>query len=139
MKKEWIKVGLLFLITVGVVFWALNYLFLSGKTAQKSRAGGETMALTFNPSSATASAIIPDFTTTLTIKPSVNVTLRGYRVRITFDKAKIQVKNIDYKLGAVSAGLGDTNSTLSTVNQNGSVLLLGEVQTLIATFSLLYL
>src|SRR3990167_286715 len=127
MKKQWIKIGILFLVTVGAVFWALNYLFLSGQTAQKSKASGETIQLTYDPASTTA-AVNTDFSVGIKIKPSGDVTLRGYYIYLYFDKLKLQLKKIEYKLGTVSTGLGYTDTDLTTANTSGLVKLIGENQ-----------
>ncbi len=127
MKKEWIKTGFLFLVTVGAVFWVLNFIFLN-KEAPKSRASGEPLKLTFDPYSATA-AVNSTFTVALKVKPSLDTALRGYMVELIFDKTKIQLTKIVYNLGAVSTGLGQTDSDLATVNANGAVRLIGESQT----------
>lgn len=128
MKKDLPKLIVIFLIVVGVVIWTLNYLFLSGKTAPRSRASGETVELSFDPSSSTAVAN-QDFLTTMKIKPLVDISLRGYLINLVFDKTKISLKKIEYKIGVASVDLGDSDSTLTTVNQNGRAKLQGEVQT----------
>ncbi|MDO9028773.1 MAG: dockerin type I domain-containing protein [Candidatus Roizmanbacteria bacterium] len=130
MKKEIPKLIVIFLIVIGVVIWTLNYLFLSEKTAPRSRASGETVELSFDPSSSTAAAN-QDFFTTLKIKPSVDISLRGYLVNLVFDKSKLNLKKIEYKIGVASVDLGDSDSTLTTVNENGKTRLQGEVQTAI--------
>lgn len=123
MKKEIPKIATIFLITVGVVVWGLNYIFLG--QAPKSKAAGETVTLSFSPSSATASS--GDFSTTIKAKPSVDILVRGYEFKVHFDNTKVQVKTISYKLGSVSSGIGDKEN-LTTVNANGYINVVGESQ-----------
>jgi len=52
--------------------------------------------------------------------------LRGYKTKINFDKAKLAFKSIQYKVGVVSAGLGNTTTDGTTVNSNGFVDIVGE-------------
>lgn len=127
MKKEYFKILTIFVIIVGVVYWTLNFIFFQGKAAS-SKAGGETINLIYDPTSVNPQANT-DFTVTLKVKPSVDITLRGYRVRLIFDKTKLNIKKIEYKLGVVSNDLGDTDNTLTTVNQSGILYLIGEDQT----------
>jgi len=125
MKTEILKIGAIFLITVAVVFWALNFVFFQGK-APSSKASGETFDLTFEPATMTTTTDNQDFTVTLKVKPSVDLVLRGYSLILPFDKAKLKVKSIDYKAGSAVADLADTTASVSTVNQNGTMKLLGE-------------
>jgi len=127
MKKNLFKIVTIFLITVGVVYWALNFIFFNQK-GPSSKAGGETMDLTYDPTSVTP-AINTDFTVTLKIKPSVDISLRGYKIRLIFDKTKLNVKKIEYKIGEVSNELGDTDNTLNNVNQTGVLSIIGEIPT----------
>ncbi len=127
MKKDLFKIIIFFLITIGFVYLALNFIFFN-KQAPTSKAGGETMELIYEPRSVT-STINSDFTVVFKIKPSVNLTLRGYSIRLIFDGTKLNVGKIDYKLGQVSAGLGDTNDTLNIVNKTGILSIIGEIPT----------
>ncbi len=104
----------------------LNFIFLN-KHGPKSKASGETIDVIYDPTSTTVEAN-KDFTVSIKIKPSVDVSLRGYYFKIPFDKTKINLKNIEYKVGVASADLGQTNSNLTTINQNGILELFGEVQ-----------
>jgi len=127
MKKDFLKAGFLFLITVGAVFWALNYLFLSGKTAQKSKASGETVELSYGSSTVTR-AVNSDIWVMVKIKPTKQLALRGYYAKFKFDPKILQIKSINYLVGVVSNGLGDTNGTISSVNANGIIDIYGEIQ-----------
>lgn len=124
MKKEVLKIATIFLITIGVVLWGLNFIFFKGN-APKSKATGETMNLSFTPATATVAANA-DFTVTILAKPSINTVLRGYKTKVNFDKAILKLKSIKYKVGVVSAGLGNTTSDVATVNTNGFIDIVGE-------------
>ncbi|MFH0979870.1 MAG: dockerin type I domain-containing protein [Candidatus Roizmanbacteria bacterium] len=124
MKKELPKIIIIFLIVIGLVIWAWNYIFLG--SAPKSKAAGEKINYIFVPASITKSS--GDFTTSVKIKPSIDMTIRGYQFNITFDKTKILFKSIEYKLGAVSVGIGDDNSKKTVINQNGKIKVVGEIQ-----------
>lgn len=134
MKKEILKISIIFFVTVAVVLWGLNFIFFNGN-APKSKATGETMTLSFDPASVNTSAFGPTelVTVTLRIKPSVNTFLRGYSLNIPFAKDKIDIKSIDYKIGNVSAGLGDTTANIAAVNQRGTIKLIGEVGSVAGT------
>lgn len=124
MKKEVLKIGVIFAVTVGVVLWGLNFIFFN-QNAPKSKATGETMNLSFSPSTQTATAN-QDFTVSVLAKPSINTVLRGYKTKVNFDKTKLAFKSIQYKVGVVSAGLGNTTGDVATVNSNGFVDVIGE-------------
>ncbi len=124
MRKELPKIIIIFLITIGLVLWGLNFIFL-GK-APKSKATGETISFVFDP--ALVNQASGDFVTSVKVKPSVDMTIRGYQFEINFDKTKIQFKSIQYKTGAVSAGMGDDDSKAAVINQNGKIKVVGEIQ-----------
>ena len=124
MRKELPKIIIIFLIMVGVVLLGLKFIFLG--PAPKSKAGGETISYVFDPSSVSQAS--GEFATSVKIKPSVDMTIRGYQFEIIFDKSKTQFKNIQYKIGAVSAGVGDDDSKISVINQDGKIKVVGEIQ-----------
>lgn len=124
MKKELLKITTIFFVTVFAVVWALNFVFL-GK-APKSKAGGETISYIFDPVSVNKSS--GDFNVSVKIKPSVDMTIRGYQFKIAFDKSKTQFKNIQYKTGDVSVSLGDNDSKKEIINQNGEIKVVGEIK-----------
>lgn len=124
-------VGSLIVILVGL--WFINYLFFNKEAPKRSKAtGAATVGLSFSPSSATG-AVNQDFTTTLKVHPTLDMYIRGYEFRIDFDKTKVTVKDIQYKLGAVSAGLGNDNSSLTTVNSQSFIKVQGEAQSATGT------
>lgn len=123
MKKEVLKIATIFLITIGVVLWGLNYIFFG--PAPKSKAAGETMNLSFTPATTTVAANA-DFTVSVLIKSSANTVLRGGKIKVNFDKTMLSFKSIEYKAGAVSAGLGNTTADAAAINANGFVDIVAE-------------
>lgn len=85
-----------------------------------------SMGLKFDKDSVTAAANT-DFTTTIKVASGA-YPVQGYSFGLDFDKNQLQVKSIDYKVGVVSAGIGDDTSTISTVNSRGYMHIQGEVQ-----------
>jgi hypothetical protein len=123
-KKIFSKRVLFFiLVFIGIALFIVNYLFY--QTGKKSKATGETVSLSFNPSSATAQSN-QDFSTTIKVQPSSAITIRGYEFRINFNKDNLAVKEVNYRFGAVSAGLGDDTSTKDAVNSRGYIIIQGE-------------
>lgn len=128
MKNFVLRIILVFAVVVGVTFLMLNYIFFN-QNAPKSKATGETMTLSFNPATATLGTDGQEATTIVKVKPSVVMVARGYYFKVTFDKAKVQIKDITYKLGVVSAGLGQTNADLAKINTDGFIVIQGEDNT----------
>lgn len=122
MKKELLKISIIFFVTVFAVVWALNYIYFG--QAPKSKAAGETVSLSFSPSTVSGTT---GLTTTIKALPSAAITLRGYKFKVSFDKNKVQITDINYRIGTVSLGLGDSNSTLSSVNTKGVIAVQGEI------------
>lgn len=127
MKKDFLKIGIIFFVTVAVVLWGLNFIFLN-ENAPKSKATGETMSLTFDPPTQTTTTAT-DFTVSVYAKPSITTVIRGYKTRVNFDKTKLQFKSIQYKFGLVSAGIGNTDANKDAINASGSIFIVGEDQT----------
>lgn len=119
MKTQFLKYAIIFFIVVGVVLWSLNFIFFN-KNAPRSKAAGETMSLSFNPSSVTPS-VNSDFTVSLLASPSVATVLRGYATGIFFDNTVLALKSIQYNVGSASAELGQTDADLTTINAEGYV------------------
>jgi hypothetical protein len=107
----------------------LGVAFLNNKSVvYRSRAGeNPTVALKFDPT-----AVSPkkddSFTVVVKAKPSADMNVQGYTFKLAFDTTKVQVTDIAYQLGVVSAGLGDTASKLADVNAKGIIKIQGEVQ-----------
>ena len=128
MKKDNFKIVVMLLIIMGVVFWALDAIYFN--SSQKSKASGETMALSFDPSSVTTE-VNKDFSVVIVAKPSINTVLRGYKTRVNFDKSKLILKSITYKTGQVVQGLGQGTGSAAAINGAafGQVNLVGEIAT----------
>ena len=82
----------------------------------------------FNPPQVTA-AQNGEFTTTIVGKAVSDAPIQGYAFGLNFDKSKIEVTDITYKAGAVSAGIGDDNTSLAAANTRGYIKIQGEVTT----------
>ncbi len=124
-KKSPLKIFFIGFVFLLVIFLMTSYLLY--QTQKKSKASGEAVTVSLSPSlfSFTANQ---DLSTTIKIQPSIDMTIRGYYLTITFDKTKLQLKNIEYKLGTVSQDLSDDNSKLSSINQTGTIKIVGEIQ-----------
>ena len=125
MKINLVKIITISLVIIGVIFWGLNYLSENGR---KSKATGETINLTFNPTSVSNAAVNQDFTVKIVAKPSINALLRGYETKVNFDKTKLAFKSIEYLVGSVSSGLGNINSDATAINSVGQIKVIGESQ-----------
>ncbi len=122
MKKTLlIKRVLIFFVGIFVFYIILNYLFFSGETQKKSKATDESIvSLLFDPNNITVSKN-NDFSFSLKIKAnSGSFALRGYAIDFTYDKTKIQLKKIEYKIGVPSPELGATDNDISNINSSGS-------------------
>ena len=126
MKKK-LKSKIIIFVLIGLLAFYLGLRFF-GVNPFKSKATGETVTFDFNPSSA-SSGVNQDVSSTINAKPSLDMNVVGYILKMSFDKTKLQVKNIEYKLGAVSADLGQTNADLAKINQDGEIRLQGEIST----------
>lgn len=128
LSKQSLKILVFSLICLLAFLWFLNYVFYNNQTGKRSKAQSvPTFTIGFSPVAVQA-PIGQSFTETIHTIPPSDMSLRGYEMRVTFDKTKVHVTNITYKLGVVSAGLGDDSSTLTTVNQNGVIKIQGELQ-----------
>ncbi|KKP85837.1 MAG: hypothetical protein UR89_C0040G0007 [Candidatus Roizmanbacteria bacterium GW2011_GWA2_35_8] len=129
MKKDILKIAVIFLVTVAAVVWGLNFIFL-GKTP-KSKAD-EVLTLSFDPTSATA-ANNGEFTMTIKATPTSAMNIQLYKININFDKSKVKIKDsgINYVVGQPSSALGgDDNSRISAINGDsgqGMIKLYGEI------------
>jgi len=126
MKTELIKIIAIFLVVTGVVFWGLSYVFFGN--GRNSKAAGETIALSFNPASVPTVATNSDLTVKIAAKPSINALIRGYGMKINFDKTKLAFKSMQYLVGSVSSGLGNTDTDLAAINSAGFIKVVGEAQ-----------
>jgi hypothetical protein len=117
------RVLVVILVFIGIVFFIINYLFY--QTGKKSKATGETVSLSFNPSLGAAQSN-QDFSTTIKVQSSSALSIRGYEFRINFNKDNVAVKEINYRLGVASAQVGDDTSTKDLVNSRGYIKIQGE-------------
>lgn len=125
MRKDLIaRIIIIFLVTVGAVFWGLTILFQNGGI--KSRAAGETITYSF-PADAVITSANQEFHVIVRAKPSILLMARGYSFVTTFDKAKLKLTKIVYKLGSVSNGLGQTDANLAEINNQSKIKLVGEI------------
>ncbi len=123
-KRKIIFIGSIFII---VILLITQYIFYGKKNQKKSKASEEMVGVSFSPDTQTVLSQ-EEVTTTVKIKPQSDISIRGYYFKINFDPSKVEIKNIEYKLGLVSQGLGDNNSTLNTINQQGFITVQGEIQ-----------
>ncbi len=126
-KSFLIKSAIIFVITVAAVFFGLKFIFLNS-SGPRSKAAADTINVSYDNASPTV-ASGSAFTVTAKMTPSADVSIRGYMLKLSFDKTKLQFQNIVYKLGTVSAGLGNTDANAAAINQNGSIYVQGEDQT----------
>ena len=126
MKKYLPKIIVYLLVALAVGFWIASFVFKIN--APKSKAAGETIDLSFSPVSVSNVAVGQDFTVKMLIKPSQDAFVRGYQVKINFDKTQLAFKSIQYLLGNVSSGLGDTTNQAATINSLGQIKVIGESQ-----------
>jgi len=122
------KIIIIFVIFFSVYF-LIKYIFLSD-TGKKSKAfDSSAVSLVYDPSSVTTETN-KEFTLTAKVKAnSGNAFIRGYSLKLVFDKTKLQLKKIEYKLGKASDNLGETDANLSEINEKGWVLIVGESNT----------
>jgi hypothetical protein len=123
------KIILLIIAGVGLLSILLfQALLRKDKLTYRSRAEGtNTVSMKFEPAVANPGAT-GEFASTVQGKATANINVQGYSFGLVFDKAKVEVKTITYKLGTVSTGLGDDTSTVAEVNTRGYIKIHGEVQ-----------
>ncbi len=132
MKSFFAKLGyhpkknerLLLIILTCILSASFLFVYIT-QNQKKSKATGDSVALLFDPASVSI-ASGEAFTVTVNAKPNVDMSIQKYNFEIDFDKTKAQVKDIQYKIGTVSTGSGDDNSSLTTVNSLGAIKLQAE-------------
>ncbi len=97
MKINFLKAGLIIFVIIGFIYFIFQYVFFKPETQKTTKATGETVALSFTPSTATLD-VNEVATTTIKVKPSISMSFRGYHFKATFNKSKIEITDIDYKL-----------------------------------------
>lgn len=128
MKDHLFRLILIFLVIAGTTYAIFQYVFFKPSTQRNTKAAGETVTLSFTPASANL-AVDAEETTTIKVKPSVDLIIRGYVLNVTFDKSKVEIKDISYKLGAVIPDLGQDNNDLTTINNAGVIRIRGQIDT----------
>lgn len=130
------KRNIIALVTLSLVgLSVLLFTLISNKepVTIRSKADGATLVnMEFSPSTITKS-VNDEFTTTIKAMPTVRFFTQGYSFGLNFDKAKLEVTDITYKLGTLSAGIGDSNTTLTKVNTDGYIKINGEIQSATGT------
>lgn len=128
MRNHVLKLILVFLTVVGVTYFILQYVFFNSQTQKDTKAAGEKVSLSFVPPSDNLT-VNAETTTMIKLKPSELMLARGYLFRVVFNKNKVQIKDIDYKLGSASVGLGQDNGDLAAINNTGVIKIQGEINT----------
>ena len=124
---DWKKITKILMIScvfTVVCAYALTYLLY--QTQKKTKAVDETVELAFSPVSTTSSQG-QDFTTTVQVKPVAPLAVVGFEFTVRFDASLVEVKKIEYKGNyRMSTDLGQSDSDLLSVNQSGSIKIVGE-------------
>lgn len=128
MKSLFLRIIVIFLVIVGVTFYLLR--FFIGNSGQTKAAGVTVTGILDLTPGANTLTVGQEKTISLKIKPSAAMFIRGYRVIIDFDKTKVEIKDISYKLGIKSGGLGQDNAHLAAINNRGRIKIVGEVRTI---------
>ncbi len=123
MKK--IKFFIIFISIFITVFFIIKYFFYSPDRSKKSKASSPVINLSFDPVNPQLQ-VGKDFSTSVKIKSNENLLLRGYSLKITFNKNSLDLKKIDFKTGSPSAGLTDDNNNLNQINNQGIIDIIGE-------------
>jgi hypothetical protein len=114
------------LVAVGVLVSVLIFVFLSHSSRKSKAALGDFVSVTFSPAVVYINSTNP--TSTVQFETSNRpVAVQGYNIKYVFDTSKIQVTSVQYLVGVASAGLGQTNTDLATINASGTLNLVGEV------------
>jgi len=118
-KTSSLKIRIAVLSVIGILVGGITIGYVI-QNQQKTKAAGDSVEL--------AIARISPGVISMNAIPSTAINVRGYAFDIQFDTAKASVANIDYKFGAISNNLGDSNSTLNAVNNAGLIHIQAEVQ-----------
>lgn len=125
MKK--LKILFIFLTFILFVFFSLRYIFFQVKPPKSKAADESPISLSFDPPSATVEQG-KELILTAKIKANQNsALLRGYSIKTIFDKNKLQLKKIEYKLGNPSPDIGDTDQNSPTIIDKGEINIIGEI------------
>jgi len=115
------------LLSLSALIFGL-YLFLHRDSFKKTKATNNENVLLMLALSKPSVQKGEELTVSISGSVSAQITIIGYLGTLSFDKSKLQVKDIQYKLGSVSKDLGDDNSTLASASATGKIYLQGEIQ-----------
>ncbi len=116
-------------IILVLVLSVLSLFFLQYQSSRRTRdtkAAGETFVGSFSPATAVLNSAQTK-TVTFRARPSTNIRISGYHLKVFFDPVNLQLTSLSYLLGTVSTPFGDDLSSLSSINQKGIIYLDGEV------------
>ena len=126
-KKQLLITSIIGVFMLGLMISAAVLNRTGNKNTYRTRAEQAlSVGLKFDKDSVVA-PVNTDFTTTIKVAAGA-YPVQGYSFGLDFDKNQLQVKSIEYKVGVVSAGIGDDTKTVSTVNSRGYMHIQGEVQ-----------
>ena len=115
-NTNFFKFLLIILIIAASILLFSRYLLQTGK---KSKATGETVNVTFNPSSLTGGATASLNPLKVMGQPSASISVRGYEMMVTFDKNHLEVEAINYP--SLCPELPGYSSTVAQANTNGTI------------------
>lgn len=126
--KLMLKLFLIFvLISFSILLFGL-YFFLHKDSFKKTKAtNNEGLSINLQLSKQSVKKG-EEVTVLISGSSSAQIRVIGYLGELAFDKSKLQVKDIQYKLGVVSKDLGDDNLIIASVNGSGKIALQGEIQ-----------
>lgn len=115
-------------VIVGVCLWSFFIRNAVNQSRKPSKAAGEPLSVSFFPPGAHVMAG-EDVTVHVHAKAAQSLIIRGYNVELSFDPSKVRFKNIEYYIGAISTGMGQTNNDAAVINRDGRIRLTGESNT----------
>jgi len=119
MRNNQVKVTLSILIFLFLMSWFVNW--------NKVSAESKIFKLAFDSEKISVKKYA-NYTVSILATPSADTFLRGYELRVNFDKSKTLVESIEYSVGTVSVDIGDTNSQIEQINKRGFIKITGETQ-----------
>ncbi|NMB84306.1 hypothetical protein GYA28_03375 [Candidatus Roizmanbacteria bacterium] len=126
LKKKLTNILFISAVTLVFAYAVFRYVYFNQNTQKKSRAAGETISLYFSQAAVSLNSGNGTASLSLMIDPESAVNLRAFTSRINFDKTRIEVTGIDYKIGSVRSD-GDDGSNLQKVNSNGYIDLSSQI------------
>jgi len=111
------KILIIIIITLVFLVFVSQYIFRKG--GKKSKATGETVTITFTPSSLDGEATADLTPLKIMGKPTIDIRARGYEIILTFDKTHLKVKDITYPSACPS--VSGYSTTAEQANDSGSM------------------